>query len=407
MTSSPTAHASDAHRHPNGNPPPPAQPRLLWRAMRPRDPREQHRASTPLEMLFDLCFAVAVSFAAARLHHGIAHGQGRHAVLAYGLVFFAIWWAWMNFTWFASAYDTDDVPYRLKVLLQIAGVLVLAAGVPRAFEEQDFRLVTLGYSIMRVALVLHWLRAAVGDRARRLTSLCYAAGLVVCQCGWIGLLFAPPHLWLALWPLLVAAELLTPIWAERKSPTSWHPKHIAERYGSFTLIVLGESVLSATVAIQEALAGQHFSADLGAVIAGGLLLLFAMWWLYFDEPVDELLVGNRVAFLWGYGHLFIFAATAAVGAGLGVAAEAVNGESTLAGDGPGLAVALPAALFVLCVWLLQIRPLRPGLLVNAAYGQNGALSAGIIGAAALCLDRRPRLAGACLGCLCYPNLGYA
>ena len=37
----------------------------------------------------------------------------------------------MNFTWFASAYDNDDVPYRLAVLVQIAGVLILAAGVPR------------------------------------------------------------------------------------------------------------------------------------------------------------------------------------------------------------------------------------------------------------------------------------
>ena len=49
------------------------------------------------------------------------------------MVFFAIWWAWMNFTWFASAYDNDDVPYRLLTFVQIAGVLILAAGVAAAF----------------------------------------------------------------------------------------------------------------------------------------------------------------------------------------------------------------------------------------------------------------------------------
>ena len=99
--------------------------------MTARDPHEPHRASTPLELLFDLCFVVAVAQASGRLHHGIVEGHAGRAVLGYVVVFFAIWWAWMNFTWFASAYDTDDVPYRLLVLVQIAGVLVLAAGVAR------------------------------------------------------------------------------------------------------------------------------------------------------------------------------------------------------------------------------------------------------------------------------------
>jgi low temperature requirement protein LtrA len=40
--------------------------------------------------------------------------------------------AWVNFTWFAPAFDTDDVPYRLLTLVQMGGVLVLAAGVPAA-----------------------------------------------------------------------------------------------------------------------------------------------------------------------------------------------------------------------------------------------------------------------------------
>ena len=78
-----------------------------------RDATEPHRAATPLELLFDLSFVVAVAAAAAELHHGIAEDHVGVSVLRYLMVFFAIWWAWMNFTWFASAYDTDDVPYRL------------------------------------------------------------------------------------------------------------------------------------------------------------------------------------------------------------------------------------------------------------------------------------------------------
>ena len=74
-----------------------------------RDTSEEHRASTPLELLYDLCFVVAIARAATLLHHAVSHGDAGYAVVSYVLVFFAIWWAWMNFTWFASAYDNDDV----------------------------------------------------------------------------------------------------------------------------------------------------------------------------------------------------------------------------------------------------------------------------------------------------------
>jgi len=121
--------------------------------MIPRDPREPHRVASPLELLFDLCFVVAVAQASAHLHHGLTEAHFVPAIVGYLVVFFGIWWAWMNFTWFASAYDPDDVPYRLAVLVQIFGVLVLAAGVPRAFEQHDLSVTVAGYVIMRMGLV--------------------------------------------------------------------------------------------------------------------------------------------------------------------------------------------------------------------------------------------------------------
>ena len=110
----------------------------MRRPMIARAADEEHRASTPLELLFDLTFVVAVSRAAAELAHDVAAGHVGHAVVAYAMVFFGIWWAWMNFTWFASAYDTDDVGYRLLTLMQMAGVLVYAAGIHDAFADADF-----------------------------------------------------------------------------------------------------------------------------------------------------------------------------------------------------------------------------------------------------------------------------
>src|SRR6478735_400197 len=104
--------------------------------MHPRSPHEGHRVATPLELLFDLVFVVAVGRAAAGLHHAIGAGHAVDGLMGYGMVFFAIWWAWMNFTWFASAYDSDDVPYRLLVFVQLTGALVMAAGIPVMFEER-------------------------------------------------------------------------------------------------------------------------------------------------------------------------------------------------------------------------------------------------------------------------------
>ena len=107
-------------------------PAVPWhRPMSGRDPDEEHRASTPLELFFDLCFVVAVAAAAATLHHDLAQGH-LSGLAGYAMVFFAIWWAWVNYSWFASAYDTGDVIFRLLTFVVMTGVLVLAAGAPRA-----------------------------------------------------------------------------------------------------------------------------------------------------------------------------------------------------------------------------------------------------------------------------------
>ena len=338
-----------------------AKPKRPWlRPMVPRRGDEPNRSSTPLELFFDLCFVGAVAQAAGRLHHGLAEGQVRHAVLGYLTVFFAIWWAWMNFTWFASAYDTDDDAYRLTTLLQIFGALVLAAGVPRAFDRTDFSVITWGYVIMRLALLSQWLRAARADPTRRRTDRRYAVGVTLVQVAWVARLALPDELFLPGFLVLAAADVLVPLWAERPRVTSWHREHIADRYGLFTLIVLGDSVLAATNAVQSALDEHKSLGGLLALAAGGLVTVFGMWWLYFDEPAHEMLGSVRQAFSWGYGHYLVFAAVAAVGAGLAVAVDAqARGHSGAGHPVASYAVAVPVAGYLVALWLLQARRQRP------------------------------------------------
>jgi low temperature requirement protein LtrA len=317
--------------------------------MRARGMHEVHRVSTPLELFFDLCFVVAVSQAASQLHHALGSDHPGVGVLHYVMVFFAVWWAWMNFTWFASAYDTDDGVYRVTTLVQITGVLILAAGVPRAFEG-DWRIGIAGYVVMRLAMVSQWLRAAKADPERRRTALRYAAAISIVQVGWV--LWPILPLWLFV-PLGLV-ELLIPVWAERTALTTWHPHHITERYSLFTLIVLGESVLAATTATQAALDSGTGLGDLATLAASGLLIVFGMWWLYFDRPTHYLLTSLRTSIMWGYSHYLVFASAAAVGAGLE--------EAVQAHDHIGWAIAVPVAVYVLSAWALQVRPRREHVL---------------------------------------------
>src|SRR5436305_8140 len=300
-----------------------------------RDPAETHRASTPLELFFDLTFVVAVSQASAALHHGLVDGHAGQVLVGFPLVFFAIWWAWMQFTWFASAYDTDDVPYRLAVLLQLSGVLVLAAGVPRALDARDFGFVTLGYVMMRMAVVGQWLRAAASHPGGRPCALRYAAGITLAQLGWVARLALSDAAGMTVFFVLVAVELAVPFWAEGVARTPWHPGHIAERFGLFTLIVLGESVLSATVGVQTALDGAARFADLAPVVVGGIRVVSCMWWLYFEMPTEETVARIRSqfterlsgGFVFGYGHYIVLASAAAVGAGLAVGVDQATHHS--------------------------------------------------------------------------------
>ncbi len=339
---------------------------------------EPHRVASQLELLFDLTFVVAVAALTGRFAHAIASGHALDALVPFLQVFFAIWWAWMNYTWFASSFDTDDVPFRLLTMLQMAGVLVLAAGVPAALDHNDYRAITLGYLIMRLGLVAQWTRAAIEDPASRRTALRYVAGITAAEVGWVlrlrlaetGLL--SDGVLLAIFAALVVCELAVPVWGERAQPTKWHPHHIAERHGLFAIILLGEGVLAASIGVQRALAAEGLGVPLVTVGAAGLVLVFALWWLYFLQPIGEGLASTRErAFVWGYGHYGVFASLAATGAGLETAVAHRGHHVATTSVAVGYGVAVPVAVFLTLVWALHVpiieRPvLRPEVTLGGA-----------------------------------------
>jgi low temperature requirement protein LtrA len=326
------------------------------RQMGGRDPHEQNRVPTPLELLFDLTFATCFSFAASQFAIELAEGRYAAALLGFGFASIAICWAWGSFSWFSSAYDTDDWLFRVATMVQMIGVLVLAIGLRPMFasiergQRLDNSVMVLGYVIMRVALVSQWLRAAKQDPTRRRACLTYAVTIAIAQVGWVALVFADLPLagTIALIAVLLLIEFAGPVFAERKDGgTPWNAHHIVERHSLFAIIALGEGVVGTVAALSAVVEQQGWSLEAALVGIAGTGLTFAMWWIYYMVPAGEILERHRDrAFVWGYGQVLIVTAIVATGAGLHVAAYFIEHKSVIGPLATVLSVATPVAVYI-------------------------------------------------------------
>ncbi len=365
-----------------------------------RDPHEEHRVATPLELLFDLCFVIAFSAAANELAHAVAAGHVATGIGGFAFAAFGTFWAWLQWTWFASAYDTDDWIYRLLTLAQMVGVLVFTLGLPAMFASMDQgghldnRVMVLGYVVMRVPMVLQWLRAAAQDPARRRQHNYYVVTIVLSQIVWCALAVVDLSLRTTLLLMIVpmALELAGPVAAETKAHgtmTPWHPHHIAERYGLLVIIALGEGLLGTTTSLAAVVGpqGPGWSWDVAGLGVSGVAMAFGMWWLYFGIRFGDFLHAHRDrGFGFGYGHYVVLAALVAVGAGLHVAAYFYQRESTLGGLGTVAALAIPLTIFIVGIYALfslvtrSIDPYHAGVLAGTILVIVAALALAAAGA---------------------------
>jgi low temperature requirement protein LtrA len=329
-----------------------------------RDPHEDGRASTPLELLFDLTFVIAFGAAANQLAHLLAEDHVWEGVIGFAFATFAVSWAWINFTWFASAYDTDDWLYRLTTMVQMVGVLILALGLPDMFESLvegehvDNRVLVLGYVVMRVPMLVQWARASRQDPSRAAACRAFIVTIVVTQVGWIALAFANTSIpvTLALFVILGVGEMTGPMIAERRfGGTPWHPHHIAERYGLMVIITLGEGLIGTVASLSAIIHAEGWTVDVALLGLAGVGVTFGLWWTYFVMPNGELLHAHRErSFGWSYWHIPLFGALVAVGAGLHAAAYRLEHQSLLGDTSTVLTVVIPLATYVALMYVLYM-----------------------------------------------------
>jgi low temperature requirement protein LtrA len=319
--------------------------------------QEEHRAATPLELMFDLASVIAVSAAASGLHHGISAGHAGPAILQYAAAFFMVWWSWMNYTWFSSAYDDGSWWFRVLSMVAIVGVLTVAAGIATTYQARPLLLALSGFVILRVAMAALWLGAAIGDPPRRRTAIGYASGIIAMQAFWAWMILTVPPTdprYMGLFLLGAIGEMSVPAICEAAwGKTRWHRGHIAERYGLLNLIVLGECFLSVTSILVVKGDGGLAGAGQVELALGAAIVTFSLWSAYFtrhDQVIGEQL---RQSLLWGYSHFVLFAAGAAVGAGFAVRLEALTGRSAIGELSSGLAIAIPISLYLLSLWVMR------------------------------------------------------
>ena len=285
------------------------------------------RRVTWLELFFDLCFVAAVAALSARLVHDARAHDTVVGVLAFGGLFVAVWWAWMAFTWFATAWDNDDVAFRLFMLGAMLLVIVLAAAIPGIGGPDTGKeaVFASAYAGMQFTLAVMFLRVLSHAGEARGLVLRYLAGHLIGGLIFVASIGAGPPSRYWWWVAGVAVLMTTPVVAVRAhGHQPFDSRHIPERYGLFTIIVLGESV----VAVATGLGAVQLNVDATATAVTGFGIAAAVWWSYFETVSSTALDRGRLlaSFLWGYGHLFVFAGIAmmAIGVELAIGSAAKN-----------------------------------------------------------------------------------
>jgi low temperature requirement protein LtrA len=281
---------------------------------------DQERQASWLELFFDLVLVAAVAALADQLHRH--HSLSGLAIFA-GL-FVPVWWVWWGFTWYSSAFNSDDTVNRLGLLAGMAGVGAISVGVPGAADGHSDTFVVACAALFALLAALFARAWLLVPTARPLSER-LAVGDALGAAVWLSSLAVGEHLRPLAWVAAMVILMGTPVLAAASLPVlSYDPRQIAERYGLFTLIVLGESVV-ATISSLDA--RWCTAAILVALL--GLVLAAAIWWLYFDRWRSMPVGGLRSGYVWAQGHLLVFAGIAATAVGLELAVEAASDGRTL------------------------------------------------------------------------------
>lgn len=275
---------------------------------------ETERRVTWLELFYDLVFVVAI----AQLAHKLNEDISLLGFLGFVALFIPVWWSWIGAAFYANRFDTDGAGHRLLTALQMLAVGALAVNIHHGLSE-DSAGFALSYAAVRAVLVVEYIWAGQHVVAARALTRRYARGFGIAAAIWLVSAFVPMPIRFGLWMLGLVVDFATPIFAGRlHSQLAPHSAHLPERFGLFTLLVLGESI----VAVVDSVAEQqwNFQSAIAAVL--GFSIAFSFWWVYFDNldasAIQAARTSGRIKIyqLWLYAHLPLVIGLTATGVGI-------------------------------------------------------------------------------------------
>jgi len=290
----------------------------------PRLPRGPHLQSadssredphaTWFELFFDLVFVLAIALLARKLEHD----PSAHGFIGFAALAVPIWWSWVIYTAYAERFDTDEPGYRLLALVAMLGIAAVAVSLERVFHGGDAAFV-VAYLVVRAVPLALYLRAGRHVPLGRELAVGYGTGSAVAAALWLGALLLPAPERYGLWALAVLVELLTPFVRRRtvaRAPID--AAHLGERFGLFTIIVIGEIV----VAVGAGLTASDLDTASGLLAIATFAIAACLWWSYFELVGATAAVRSfAIHMLYVFGHLPLVVGLTAVGAGTLLAIE--------------------------------------------------------------------------------------
>ncbi|MFL6422057.1 MAG: low temperature requirement protein A [Nitrososphaeraceae archaeon] len=270
---------------------------------------------TWLENFYDLIVAIIVFQLSRELNQDVSV----YGFLSFVALFIPVVWSWVGVTFYSTRFETDDLAHRLLMLLQIGMAALMAVSVPDGLGKNSVWF-ALSYALMRTILVIEYLRTRRNVPAARQLTTRYSIGFSIAAGIWFASIFVPPPFRLIFWIIGLTVDIGTPLLFARQLSVQFapHMHHLPERFGSFTIIVLGISILGVVngIATHNWTAYSIISAGLGLGIA------FSLWWVYFDTVDGSEIRALRenkqigVYVTWLYIHFPLIIGFTALGVGI-------------------------------------------------------------------------------------------
>jgi low temperature requirement protein LtrA len=270
---------------------------------------------TWLENFYDLIVAIIVF----QLSRDLNQDVSVYGFLSFVTLFIPVVWSWVGVTFYSTRFETDDLAHRLLMLLQIAAAAFMAVSVPDGLGKNSSWF-ALSYTIMRTILVIEYLRTRRHVPAARQLTTRYSIGFSIAAGIWFASIFVPLPIRFIMWIIGLAADIGTPLLFARQLSVQFapHVHHLPERFGSFTIIVLGISILG----VVNGIAAHNWTAS-SIISAGlGLGIAFSLWWIYFDtvdgSEIRALRENKQIGIYitWLYIHFPLIIGFTAFGVGI-------------------------------------------------------------------------------------------